>query len=33
MSREQFLASPVERHAVERELGIIIEACLDIGHP
>ena len=31
-SREQFLDSPVERHAVERELGIIIEACLDIGH-
>lgn len=32
VTRDQFLASPVEQHAVERELEIIIEACLDIGH-
>lgn len=32
MSREQFLAAPVEQHAAERELGVVIEACLDIGH-
>lgn len=31
-SPEQFLASAVEQHAAERELQIIIEACLDIGH-
>jgi len=30
--REQFLASSIEQHAVERELQIVIEACLDIGH-
>lgn len=32
MSREEFLASSIEQHAVERELQIVIEACLDIGH-
>jgi len=32
LSRDQFLAAPVEQHAAERELQIIIEACLDIGH-
>ena len=32
MSREDFLASMTEQHAVERELQIVIEACLDIGH-
>jgi len=32
LSREQFLASPVEQHAVERELEVVIGACLDIGH-
>jgi uncharacterized protein YutE (UPF0331/DUF86 family) len=32
VSREQFLASEVEQRAVERELQIVIEACLDIGH-
>lgn len=30
--REQFLASSIEQHATERELAIVIEACLDIGH-
>jgi uncharacterized protein YutE (UPF0331/DUF86 family) len=29
---DAFLASPIERHATERELQVIIEACLDIGH-
>ena len=32
LSREEFLASTTEQHAVERELQIAIEACLDIGH-
>ena len=32
MSREEFFASATEQHAVERELQVIIEACLDIGH-
>lgn len=32
LSREQFLASTTEQHAVERELQVVIEACLDIGH-
>jgi uncharacterized protein YutE (UPF0331/DUF86 family) len=32
LAREDFIASPVEQHAVERELQIVIEACLDIGH-
>ena len=32
LSREDFLASTTEQHAVERELQIAIEACLDIGH-
>lgn len=32
VSRDQFLASSTERHAVERELQIVIEACLEIGH-
>ena len=32
LSREEFLASTIEQHAVERELQIVIEACLDIGH-
>lgn len=32
LSREDFLASTTEQHAVERELQIVIEACLDIGH-
>jgi uncharacterized protein YutE (UPF0331/DUF86 family) len=32
LSLESFIASPIERHAVERELQIVIEACLDIGH-
>lgn len=30
--REQFLTSSLEQHATERELAIVIEACLDIGH-
>jgi uncharacterized protein YutE (UPF0331/DUF86 family) len=32
LSREAFLESTTEQHAVERELQIIIESCLDIGH-
>src|SRR5207302_2006146 len=32
LSRDAFLASTTEQHAVERELQIVIEACLDIGH-
>jgi uncharacterized protein YutE (UPF0331/DUF86 family) len=32
LSRDEFLSSLVEQHAVERELEIVIEACLDIGH-
>lgn len=32
ITRTQFLDSTTEQHAVERELQIIIEACLDIGH-
>ena len=32
LSRREFLASTTEQHAVERELQIVIEACLDIGH-
>ena len=32
LSRAEFLVSTTERHAVERELQIVIEACLDIGH-
>jgi uncharacterized protein YutE (UPF0331/DUF86 family) len=32
LSREEFLASSIQQHAVERELQIVIEACLDIGH-
>ena len=32
VSRDAFLASTTEQHAVERELQIVIEACLDIGH-
>jgi len=32
LSREQFLESTTEQHAVERELQIAIEGCLDIGH-
>src|SRR5206468_1433951 len=32
LSRPQFLASSTEQHAVERELQVLIEACLDIGH-
>ena len=32
LHREEFLASTTEQHAVERELQIVIEACLDIGH-
>ena len=32
LSRAEFLASTTEQHAVERELQIVIEACLDIGH-
>jgi uncharacterized protein YutE (UPF0331/DUF86 family) len=32
LSRDAFLASMTEQHAVERELQIVIEACLDIGH-
>jgi uncharacterized protein YutE (UPF0331/DUF86 family) len=32
LSREDFLASTTEQHAVERELQIVIEASLDIGH-
>lgn len=27
-----FVASTIEQHAAERELQVIIEACLDIGH-
>lgn len=30
--REQFFTSLLEQHATERELAIVIEACLDIGH-
>jgi uncharacterized protein YutE (UPF0331/DUF86 family) len=32
LSRERFLSSATERHATERELQVVIEACLDIGH-
>ena len=32
LSRAEFLVSTTEQHAVERELQIVIEACLDIGH-
>jgi uncharacterized protein YutE (UPF0331/DUF86 family) len=32
LSREAFVASTIEQHAVERELQVVIEACLDIGH-
>ncbi|MGH3119159.1 MAG: type VII toxin-antitoxin system HepT family RNase toxin [Gaiellales bacterium] len=32
VSREEFLTSPTEQHATERELQIVIEACLDMGH-
>jgi uncharacterized protein YutE (UPF0331/DUF86 family) len=32
MSVQDFLASMVEQHATERELQIVIEACLDIAH-
>lgn len=32
LPRDQFVASSVEQHAAERELQIVIEACLDIGH-
>jgi uncharacterized protein YutE (UPF0331/DUF86 family) len=32
MKLEDFLASTIEQHATERELQIVIEACLDIGH-
>ena len=32
VSRDVFLASTIEQHAAERELQIVIEACLDIGH-
>lgn len=32
VTREAFLASTTQQHAVERELQIVIEACLDIGH-
>ena len=31
LSEAEFLASSTEQHAVERELQIVIEACLDIG--
>jgi uncharacterized protein YutE (UPF0331/DUF86 family) len=30
LSRDAFLASTTEQHAVERELQVAIEACLDI---
>lgn len=32
IGRDVFLQSPIEQHAVERELQIVIEGCLDIGH-
>jgi uncharacterized protein YutE (UPF0331/DUF86 family) len=32
LSREEFIASSIQQHAVERELQIVIEACLEIGH-
>ncbi len=32
IGRDAFLESPIEQHAVERELQIVIEGCLDIGH-
>lgn len=32
LTRQEFLASPIELHAAERELQVVIEACLDIGH-
>jgi uncharacterized protein YutE (UPF0331/DUF86 family) len=32
LSPEEFKLSSTEQHAVERELQIVIEACLDIGH-
>ncbi|MBI5502279.1 MAG: DUF86 domain-containing protein [Deltaproteobacteria bacterium] len=32
LALDDFLASVVQQHAAERELQIVIEACLDIGH-
>lgn len=32
MSLEDFLGSSLQQHATERELQIVIEACLDVGH-
>jgi uncharacterized protein YutE (UPF0331/DUF86 family) len=32
MGIEAFAGSPVEQHATEREVQVVIEACLDIGH-
>lgn len=32
MPLPEFLGSPLHQHATERELQIVIEACLDIGH-
>ena len=32
VSRDLFRTSTIEQHAAERELQIVIEACLDIGH-
>lgn len=32
MALPEFLGSPLHQHATERELQIVVEACLDIGH-
>ena len=32
MALDAFLGSSIEQHATERELQVVIEACLDIGH-
>jgi len=32
LSLEEYLASTLERYATERQITIVIETCLDIGH-
>ena len=32
MTLDAFLASPLHQHATERELQVVVEACLDLGH-
>jgi uncharacterized protein YutE (UPF0331/DUF86 family) len=32
LPRGEFMSSAIQQHAVERELQIVIEACLEIGH-